>query len=125
MAGQYQVYTLIYVTINNALLTQEGSCTMRRTTGSQPVHTVPNAYSGESPGSAMCEMEIESAVPLAAVEFDPTSLMQGLVPAEVAFVMAGKTYASKGFIYEDDYRHAVNQEAKQTLRFRGSFPQPK
>ena len=124
MAGNLAIYALAYVTIENALLTQEGSVSLRRTTGSQAVLTVPNGYSGESPGAAMCEMEIESAIPFAAVEYDPTKVMQGLIPVEVGMILAGKTYKSKGFIHEDDYRHAVNQESKQTLRFRGTFPVP-
>ena len=94
MSGSLQLYTLIYVTLANALLTQEGSVSLRRTTGSQAVGTVPNGYSGESPGMAMCEIEIESAIPMAAIEYDPATVMQGLLPVEVGLVFAGWTGAS-------------------------------
>jgi hypothetical protein len=122
MAGNLQTYALAYLTIENALLSQEGSVSLRRTTGSQPVHTVANGYSGESPGSPMCEAVITSAVPLATIEYDPGVVMLGLIPVELGVIMAGKTAKSKGFIHEDEYQHAVDQAAKQTLHFRGRFP---
>jgi hypothetical protein len=123
MAGTLVVYSLIFVTLNNAILTQEGSCSMKLTTGSQAVGTVPLGYAGESPGMNMCEIDIESAVPLAAVEYDPGTVMQGLIVVEIGIVMAGKVAKSKGTIIEADYKHALNSESKQSLRFRGSFPQ--
>lgn len=122
MSGNLQLYSLAYVTFDNAIASQEGMVSIRRTTGSQPVATVALGYAGESPGAAMCEIEIESAVPFAGLEFDPTKNMQGLIPIEVGVVIAGKVAKSKGFIHEDDYRHAVNQESKQTIRFRGQYP---
>jgi hypothetical protein len=122
MAGNLQIYAVVYITIENALITQEASATLRYQTGSQPVLTTPLGYAGESPGAAMCEMEIESAVPFAAVEYDPTRVIGGLIPVEIGYLIGGKTLKSKGFIYEVDYRHAVNQEAKQSLRFRGRPP---
>src|SRR6266404_659968 len=116
MAGNLVLYSLAFITFEGSLLAQEASCSIRRTTGSQPVGTVALGYAGESPGMAMCEIEIESAVPIAALEIDPTKVMQGLIPVEIGVVMAGKVAKSKGFIHEDDYRHALNQESKQTLR---------
>ena len=122
MAGTLVVYSLIFVTLNNAILTQEGSCSMKLTTGSQAVGTVPLGYAGESPGMNMCEIDIESACPIAGFEYDAGTVMNGLIPVELGIVAAGKTAKAKGFIIEDDFKHALNQEAKQSIRFRGQFP---
>ena len=85
--------------------------------------TVPLGYAGESPGAPMSEGDVESAVPIAGIEYDPAIVMLGLIPVHIGVVMGGKLGTVNGFIIEDDYKHAVNQEAKQTLRYRGRFPQ--
>lgn len=122
MAGALVIYTNAFVTLNNAILSQEASVSIRRTTGSQIVGTVPLGYAGESPGMAMCEIDIESACPIAGFEYDAGTVMNGLIPVELGIVAAGKTAKAKGFIIEDDFKHALNQEAKQSIRFRGQFP---
>lgn len=122
MAGTLAIYSLIYVSIDNAVLTQEGRVTLRRMANSQAVHTVPLGYAGESPGSEMAEGDIESAVPIAAIEYDPGKVIQGLIPVEIGVLIGTKVAKVKGFIIEDDYAHGVNQEAKQVMRYRGRFP---
>ena len=122
MAGNLVIYTNAFVTLSNTILSQEASVSIRRTTGSQIVGTVPLGYAGESPGMAMCEIDVESAVPIAGFEYDPTTVMQGLIPVELGIIAAGKACKAKGFIIEDDFKHALNQEAKQSIRFRGAMP---
>ena len=88
MAGNLVTYTNAFVTLNNAILSQEASVSIRRTTGSQVVGTVPLGYAGESPGMSMCEIDIESAVPIAGFEYDPATVMLGLC-AVIADPMSG------------------------------------
>lgn len=116
-----QLYSLISCYVDGALLTQEGSVTIRRMTNSQPVTTVANGYSGESPGAAMIEVDVENAVPAADFEFQPGTYMSGLVPAEMTLFAANRTLTVKGFIYEDDFSHAVNSAAKLSFKFRGKY----
>ena len=58
-----QLYTLAYVTVENALLTEEASVTVNRATNSQVVNTVAKGYAGESPGAATTEIQVTNAVP--------------------------------------------------------------
>jgi hypothetical protein len=123
MAGNLQLFGVAYVTVANALLLMEASASMQRTTGSQAVFTVPLGYAGESVGAGLCEMDIESKIPISGIEFDPGIVIMGLIPVEVGFVLAGKVAKTKGFIIQDSYKHAINQEASQSLRYRGRVPQ--
>jgi hypothetical protein len=129
MASNGVVYASCLVTWNDVVLSQEASVTVRTTTGSQAVGTVPLGYAGESPGMQMTEIDVESRVPITpGIELDPSNPpgqpsnpAGGIVLAAgtIGIIMAGKTLKVDGFIIEADYRHALNQESSQTLRFRG------
>lgn len=122
MAGNLQLYTLVYCTINGALLTEEASVTVTRSTNSQAVNTVAKGYAGESPGAAMMEVDVDNAVPAADFEFDPGDNMAALTPAEMGLVgPGGKRLKGKGFIISDTLKHGVNSESMISFKFRGGF----
>ncbi len=117
-----QIYTLAFVTVGGALLTEEASVTVHRKTNSNAVNTVAKGYAGESPGAANCEVQIKNAVPSAAFELDPGPFMKSLQSVEIGVIAAGKQIIVPGFIIEDTFTHGVNQEAMLDFSFRGVFP---
>lgn len=119
-----QVYSLLYVTRNNALLSEEGSITINRASNSQPVNTVPKGYAGESPGAPMTEFQVTNAVPASGMEFDAGANIEGLIPAEMGAIRSdGKQLKVKGFIISDSIKHSVNSEVAYDFNFRGGMAQ--
>src|SRR5574338_728038 len=116
-----QLYTAAFVYVNGALLSEEASVTVNRSTNSQQVITVAKGYAGESPGAAMCEITVESAVPAADFELDPSKFLGELRVTEFTVFAAGKTLTFKGFIISDNFSHAANTESKLTFSARGQF----
>lgn len=122
MAG-LQLYTLAYVLVNGAILTEEASVTVNRATNSQAVNTTAKGYAGESPGAPNCEIQISSAVPSADFELDPGKFMKALTQVEIGVLVAGKLLTTKGFIVSDSFKHSVNSESMLDFSFRGPFPE--
>lgn len=120
MAG-LQLYSLAYVLVDGAILTEEGSVQVNRATNSQAVNTVAKGYAGESPGAANCEIQVTSAVPSADFEMNPGKYMKGLKEVEIGVLVAGKQLTAKGFIISDSFKHSVNNESSLDFSFRGSF----
>lgn len=113
-------YTLLFETADGALLSQEQSIQIDRTTNSQAVSTVANGYSGESPGAAMIEVTVESAVPAPGLEFDAGKKMAGLIPTSLFTIGAGgKQLKGQCMIISDSIKHSVNSPTAYTFRARG------
>lgn len=121
MANQ-QDYAIAYITVNGALLGQEGSFTMSRTSNAQVIKTVAGGYTGDSPGAPMCEVSIKNFVPQAGIEFDAGTYIQTLTRVKVGILMSGKIAESQGIFYEDDTAHGTDSPASYDLKFRGSYP---
>lgn len=129
MAGQvsntaiYAVFGLQIVLPNGSLLNiaQESSMTIDSTTGSQPVKTVQLGYAGESPGSAMTEISVDTAIPASGFEFDPTQLMAGLSSCKFVINGANSLLQFEGFIISSTLSHGVDSEAKLSFKARGGF----
>lgn len=118
-----QRYTKINVYVDGSLLFEEIDVTVRRSTNSQEVKTVAKGYSGESPGAAMCEIDVNNAFPEDGMEFDVGSAMANLTPVEMTQFAGGKTMTVKGFIIEDTAQHGVDKAAGVSFKFRGPMPQ--
>lgn len=116
-----QTYALAYATVDGALLSEEASVVVNRHTGSQAVITVPKGYAGESPGAAMSEVDVVSAVPAIGFEFNAAAKMRALVPAELGVIVGTQVLVVKGFIIADTFKHAANSEATYDFKFRGQF----
>ena len=115
-----QLYSLVYWTVNGALLSEQKSGTIDRATNSQAVNTVPKGYAGESPGAAMTEFSVENAVPAPGFEFDAGPNMAGLIPTHLYEIgPGGLQYRGECFIIADSLKHGVNQEATYSFRARG------
>lgn len=119
---QLQLYTLLYVLVDGAILTEEASVTVNRATNSQPINTVAKGYSGESPGAPSVEIMVTSAVPSADFEMDPGRYMKSLKQVEIGLLgPGGKQLTAKGFIISDTLKHSVNAESSLDFTFRGAF----
>jgi hypothetical protein len=116
-----QLYSLAYVTMDGALLTEEASVSITRNLGSQAVSTVMKGYAGECPGASMVEIQVTNAVPAAGFEFNAQGKMQSFVPAEIGLIVGGQTIQVKGFIISDSFKHSVNSESTYEFTFRGQF----
>lgn len=120
MAG-LSLYSLAYVLVDGAILTEEASVTVNRATNSQAVNTVAKGYAGESPGAASVEIQVSSAVPSADFELDPGRFMKALKDVEIGILVAGKQLTARGFIISDSFKHSVNSESMLDFNFRGGF----
>lgn len=121
MSGNLQNYTKAVVYIEDALLSEETSVSVRRTTGSNPVMTTAKGYGGESPGAPMMEIDISNAVPSADFEMNPGKFMKLNQFAKITIFAAGKTLTQTCFIHEDNFSHGVGKEATLEFKCRGSF----
>jgi hypothetical protein len=116
-----QLYTLAYVLVDGAILTEEASVTVNRATNSQVVNTVAKGYAGESPGASSVEIQVTSAVPSADFEMNPGRFMKALKEVEIGVLVAGRQLTARGFIISDSFKHSVNSESSLDFTFRGSF----
>lgn len=114
-------YSKASVYVDGSLLSQEATVSVKRSTGSQPVKTVANGYSGESPGAGMLEISVENAVPAADFEVDPGKYMANLDNCEITIFAAGRTLTQTMCIYEDNFGHGVDTPAKLTFSARGKY----
>ena len=116
------LYSLIYVRINGALLTEEASVRLRRMTNAQVIKTVAKGFAGMSPGAPMAEIALSNAIPAADFEFDAGPAMLALETVEVCLECAGKQAVCKGFITEDGLEHAVDSPSKYDFNIVAKFP---
>lgn len=122
MSSGLQLYSVLYVLVAQSILTDHGTASVTRATNSQPVNTVAKGYSGESPGAAMVEIQVESAVPSAGFELNPGDYMKNLKEVEIGLLgPGGRQLAARGFIISDSFSHSVNNESKLSFNFRGKF----
>ena len=121
MSGNVQLYTLLFVGIEGTLLVEEQQVDLTRTTNSQPISTVAKGYAGESPGAAMIELDVTSAIPQAGFEFDMGQKMAGLIP--VNFQVrgpGGKTNFGVGFVHADSLTHSKSADVSYTFKLRAA-----
>jgi hypothetical protein len=117
-----QQYSRIAVYYNSKLLSEESDVTIKRTSGSQPVHTVQKGLAGFSPGSPMCEVTVKSRIPAAGFEISSIGKdMQSVAVVELTFFAAGKTLTTKGAIMDDSTQHAVDTASEIDFTFQGQF----
>lgn len=122
MATNLQLYTLIYCTVNGALLTEHMSVEVHRMTDAQVIKTVGKGFAGVSPGSLWCSIDIKSAIPSADFELDPGPFMKALQSVEIGLQLASKQGISKGFILEDTMSGAVDAPSGLNFKYVGTFP---
>lgn len=116
-----QLYTLMYALADSALLSEEASISLNRSTGSSEVKTVAKGYSGETPGAAMCELDVNNMIPAKGIEFNAGKYMKTMTPIEMGLLSHGEQLLFKGFIIADSFRHSANGDAGYDFKVRGAF----
>ncbi len=122
MANNLGLYSLIYVAVNGAVLTEHLSVEVRRLTDAQVIKTVGKGFAGVSPGAAWCSIDVKNAVPSAAFELDPGPFMKALQSVEMQLQMASQQAVSAGFLLEDSFMHAVDSPSGLSFKYVGTFP---
>lgn len=123
MSGNSTQYALLLTAVNNALLQEAQNVEMKRTGGGQIIHTLAKRFSGISPGSSFCTMNITNAIPASGNEIDFADEIDGYIPVELALVRSdGKSAKAVGFIMDDDFKQGVDQAASYSFSFIGPFP---
>jgi hypothetical protein len=120
-ATEPQLYTLMYITADSSLLSEEASVTLNRETGSTPAKTVAKGYSGETPGAPMCELDVGNMIPAVGMEFNAGKYMKTMTPVEMGLLSHGQQLTFKGFIIGDTFKHSVNGDAGYDFKVRGAF----
>ena len=131
VTDNFTKYAYATIEVENMLLAEEASITVDRMTNSQPIFTTIHGYNGESPGSLVCELSVESAVPSAGFEMDSGPFMAALgvgtdgeKPEGVDFkihLANSKTLQFKGYIVSDSFNHSTNAASKISFKARGKF----
>lgn len=117
-----EVYTLATVYVDGALLTEESSVTVDRDARMQEVNTVAKGFAGMSPGAPIIRIDIENGVPARDFELNPGKYFVNpadIQVVEVTIFAAGRSLTTRGFITKDNFRHAVNAEARLSMNFIG------
>jgi hypothetical protein len=118
-----QLYALLYVTVDGALLTEESSVQVRRASNAQIVQTTAKGFAGVSPGAPMVNISIKNALPAADIEYDAGDVITSLAVVEIGVIHpSGKQLVAKGFILEDTFGHSVGSESNYDFEFVGSMP---
>lgn len=115
------LYSIASVYINGALLAEETTVGIDRDSKAQEQYTVAKGFAGLSPGSPVTMISLDNAVPSQDFEVNPGQFIKQLQVVEVTVFAAGRTLTSKGFITSDNFGHAVNAEAKISMKFIGEY----
>jgi len=114
-----QNYTKALVYVNGALLAEESSVTVKRTSGKNPVKTVVRGLGGFSQGAPMTEISVSNAVPSADFELNPGQFILNNQEVEITIIAANRTLTCVGQILDDNFQHAVDSEGKLDFNFTG------
>ena len=76
------------------------------------IETMQKGFAGASPGAEMTNVEFANAVPVAGLEIDFLSKMQGVKVVEVTLFAHGKKTTMKGFVSKCSQKYGVNQAAE-------------
>ena len=121
MANYLQTYATSVVYVNNSILMEEASVSIKRDAGSKPLITLHRGYAGDIPGAEVIDITVESNIPADGIEFDPGQFMIGSRSVEFNILIGKEVLAFEGTIYSDNFSHAVNSNASLSFNARGKF----
>lgn len=119
MANVNQLYTKGEVYLDGALLDEQASVTVARTTGSSPVKSTNKGYSGESIGSPMTEITVKLNCPLVGFQFEPSENINELKQVTLTVWASNSKLTVKGSIISDNFSHATDDVSSMEFSFRG------
>ena len=111
-------YSQVKVYADGNMLMEEATVTMKRESGAQPVKTVGKGFAGVSKGAPVTNVTVESFVPTAGMEFDPTANINLNQITQLTLVLGtGQQATMNGFILTDDLSHSVDAAGKLSFSF--------
>jgi hypothetical protein len=116
-----QIYTLVEPYLDGAKLTEATTVKIDVTSKAQIQETIARGFAGVSPGAKMITVTIDSAVPSADFEYDPTTDLSELRVKELTLFAAGRSLSSKGFVIDYSLQGSVNSPSSLSLTFIGEF----
>lgn len=107
-----QLYDKPSFFVKGGLLSEAESLSMDHKSNATPINTMQKGFAGVSPGAAMVEAKVSSAVPRVGFEFDAIKASQNLDIIEVVMFRAGKKVKTKGFITDVGEVYGTGTAAK-------------
>lgn len=121
-ATALQLYSLLYITVKGALLTEAGQINVERNLNASDVTTLAKGWAGVSPGAGVTDIRITNAVPSADFELDAGKHMATYEPAEIGVLgPGGKQMTVDCFILSDSIQASVNSPTQLDFTLRGPF----
>jgi len=107
-----QLYTALYIMIDNVLLAESVQVSMQRMSNATQVLTMAKGLAGITLGAAMANFSVSNVIPSSDYEMDMgQAILTGKV-IEFTFIgPGGKQAVCKGFVTEDTSEHGVNSNA--------------
>jgi len=112
-----QLYTTAAVYLNDNLLSEAMSVSVKVNGNHTPIKTLATGFAGVSKGATMIEITVSSAIPLAGFEAEVNPYIINVEEVQLTLFMASSTLTMKGFIMSTDVDKAVDSEAKQGFVF--------
>ena len=119
--SQVQLYTKVFIYINNSLLTQNANVKLTRNAALLPAHNTYQGFAGFTQGAPHLEIEAGNIVPLAGFEYNPgpDELNSNIVT--VTLVAADQTLTTDGGITGDDLSYAIDNHTVFNFHFYGEY----
>lgn len=112
-----QLYTTAAVYLNDNLLSEAMSVSVKLNGALIPVKTLAKGFGGMAKGAAMIDITVTSAVPIDGFEAEVNPYIINAEKVQLTVYMASSILAVKGFIVSSDIDRAVDSEAKQGFVF--------
>lgn len=114
-----QLYTTAAVYLDDQLLSEAMSISVKTNGNHQSQKTLAKGYAGESKGAVTTEISVSNAVPQAGFEFDLQDRINNLIQSKITIFAASKTMTINGFFKSGTFDKAVDSEAKISFEFMG------
>lgn len=114
-----QLYTSGSVYINDSLLEEALSISIKVNGNHQVAKSLSKGFSGVSKGAVMTDVTVTSNIPIDGFERDVIPYINQVEEVKLTIFMAKSTMTVSGFILSTDIDKAVDSEAKQGFTFQG------
>lgn len=114
-----QVYATAAVYLEDGLLSEAASVSIKVNGNHQIVKTLAKGVSGISKGAVQVDISVSCAIPADGFEFDVTPYINATQEVKLTVFMASSTMTLKGFIMSSSVDKSVDGEAKLSFEFVG------
>jgi hypothetical protein len=114
-----QLYTTAAVYLNDNLLSEAMSVSIKINGNHQIAKSLAKGFSGVSKGAVMTEISVSNNIPQDGFEADVVPHINNVEEVQLTIFLASSTLTVKGFILSTDVDKGVDSEAKQGFTFQG------